>query len=97
MPRINNARFMPVSDVQPASDYLMIWHFAGRTDGLVTADLALVSPGDRPISRVEGHVDGVQGPDDPAFVRLIQQMTLSVLWPGRDLDGSGSPPRLVLF
>ena len=100
MPRLNQAIFASATGVQIPSRWVVEWQFGGvrrgeRTD--VSASLALLSPGLPPVSEVHGHVEGVTGVEDPAFRRLVEQMTLGLLWPDRDLEGSGSPFDFFLF
>ena len=92
MPRFYNARYWPAPSPYVAADYLLVWQFAGaQRNGAsnISASLALLTPGAPPISEVQGHVEGVAGPDDPAFRHFIQQMTLGALWPDREFGGSG--------
>lgn len=100
MPRLNQAIFASATGVQIPSRWVVEWQFGGvrrgdRTD--VTASLALRSPGLPPVSEVHGHVESVSGVEDPAFHRFVEQMTLGLLWPDRDLGGSGSPFDFFFF
>ena len=100
MPRLYDARYLAAPDPNVPAAYLLVWRFAGGQAGdklAVSAALALASPGLPPLSEVHGHIEGITGPEDPAFTFFVEQMTLGVLWPGRDAEGSASPLQLFLF
>ena len=100
MPRLNQTVFASGTGVQIAARWVLTWDFGGVRHGDttdVTASLVLASPGLPPISEVHGRIEGIKGVEDPAFRHLIEQMTLALLWPDREMGGSGSPFDFFFF